>query len=330
MKYLTEEFIGEQVDCEDFGIGTIVEVTNRKVVLAFNDGLVDIELDDIELVEEVEDIDELSKKTLAKYIPAAAKDAVQAGHDAAVSGSDQDFKRGQNRHKGIETAVKKLTREEIEDIDEGHMKELVTKYMDKGHSREEATKKAAAEMKEEVEDLDEVNANQIKKDLDSGMSYDAVIGKHANRATTNTDEIRKVIKQHAWNKRMKKESVELDEARGRPPKAPAPGKKPSAAWVRHLERKDKGEDKEELEALGAQLRKSVSINKPVTFLNGEKKTVDPRHISKFEDHMAARPRTIDKQKFQNDAHASHDAFVKAVTSTVPKPEGGTSSIVKYR
>lgn len=208
MKYLTEEFIGEQVDCEDFGIGTIVEVTNRKVVLAFNDGLVDLDIDDIEMV------------------------------------------------------------------DEGHMKDLVTKYMDKGHSREEAVKKAAAEMKEEVEDL--------------------------------------------------------DEARGRPPKAPAAGKKPSAAWVRHLERKDKGEDKEELEALGAQLRKSVSINKPVTFLNGEKKTVDPRHISKFEDHMAARPRTIDKQKFQNDAHASHDDFVKAVTSPVPKPEGGTSSIVKYR
>lgn len=48
-----------------------------------------------------------------------------------------------------------------------------------------------------------VNANQIKKDLDSGMSHDAVIGKHANRLTTNTDEIRKVIKQHAWDKRVK-------------------------------------------------------------------------------------------------------------------------------
>jgi hypothetical protein len=46
--------------------------------------------------------------------------------------------------------------------------------------------------------------------------------------------------------------------------------------------------------------------------------------------MEARPKTIDKQKFQNDAHASHDAFVKSVTAPVPKPEGGTSSIVKYR
>jgi len=75
---------------------------------------------------------------------------------------------------------------------------------------------SAADLKnsrtEEVEQIDEVNANQIKKDIDSGMSHDAVIGKHANKRTTNTDAIRKVIKQHAWDKRMKKEEVELDEA----------------------------------------------------------------------------------------------------------------------
>ena len=65
---------------------------------------------------------------------------------------------------------------------------------------------------EEAEQIEEVNVNQIKKDLDSGMSHDAVIGKHANKRTTNTDAIRKVIKQHAWDKRMKKEEVEqIDE-----------------------------------------------------------------------------------------------------------------------
>jgi hypothetical protein len=67
--------------------------------------------------------------------------------------------------------------------------------------------------KEEVEQIDEVNEKQIKKDLDSGMSHDAVIGKHANKKLTNTDAIRKVIKQHAFDKRMKKEEVEqVDEA----------------------------------------------------------------------------------------------------------------------
>jgi hypothetical protein len=75
---------------------------------------------------------------------------------------------------------------------------------------------SAADLKnsrtEEVQLIGEVNANQIKKDLDSGMSHDAVIGKHVNKRTTNTDAIRKVIKQHAWDKRMKKEEVEtIDE-----------------------------------------------------------------------------------------------------------------------
>jgi hypothetical protein len=59
-----------------------------------------------------------------------------------------------------------------------------------------------------------VNAKQIKKDLDSGMSVDAVIGKHANKRTTNTDEIRKVIQQHAWEKRMKPDAKEQGVAEG--------------------------------------------------------------------------------------------------------------------
>jgi len=71
---------------------------------------------------------------------------------------------------------------------------------------------ATDESVQEDEQIDEVNANQIKKDLDSGMSHDAVIGKHANKLTTNTDAIRKVIKQHVWDKRMKKEEDEqIDE-----------------------------------------------------------------------------------------------------------------------
>jgi hypothetical protein len=76
---------------------------------------------------------------------------------------------------------------------------------------------AQRELKKMTEsfDLDEaVNEKQIRKDLDSGMSHDVVIGKHANKKTDNTDAIRKVIKQHAWDNRksMKKEEVELDEA----------------------------------------------------------------------------------------------------------------------
>ncbi len=74
---------------------------------------------------------------------------------------------------------------------------------------------AKKKMKEEAELDEAVNEKQIKKDIDSGMSHDAVIGKHANKKLSNTDEIRKVIQRHAWNKRMKKEQVEQIEE-GRP------------------------------------------------------------------------------------------------------------------
>lgn len=66
-------------------------------------------------------------------------------------------------------------------------------------------------VKEEIDEA--VNEKQIRKDLDAGMSHDAVIGKHANKKVSNTVEIRKVIQKHAWDKRMKKEEVELDEVR---------------------------------------------------------------------------------------------------------------------
>lgn len=122
----------------------------------------------------------------------------------------------------------KRENEEVEQIDESlppHLQKLLdksgnidpkkvkkhVKVRGRGKSKVTDVTPKGYGPKEEVEQFDEVNANQIKKDLDSGMSHDAVIGKHANKRATNTDEIRKVIKQHAWNNRMKKEEVEIDE-----------------------------------------------------------------------------------------------------------------------
>ena len=45
---------------------------------------------------------------------------------------------------------------------------------------------------------------KIAKDIDNGMSTDAIIGKHANKRTDNTDEIRKIIKDIKFKERMKK------------------------------------------------------------------------------------------------------------------------------
>ena len=95
-----------------------------------------------------------------------------------------------------------------EEVDTGEHDARKTQPSSKEHQD-----KVFAQHRERVKNLDQdreqdveegVNAKQIKKDLDSGMSYDAVIGKHANKRMANTDEIRRVIQQHAWEKRMKR------------------------------------------------------------------------------------------------------------------------------
>ena len=45
---------------------------------------------------------------------------------------------------------------------------------------------------------------KIAKDIENGMSTDAIIGKHANKRTDNTDEIRKIIKDIKFKERMNK------------------------------------------------------------------------------------------------------------------------------
>ena len=69
----------------------------------------------------------------------------------------------------------------------------------------------AETVKEEVELDEKVNTKAIQKAVDAGKSMDVIVGMFANKRTTNTDEIRKVVKYYMWKKRMKKEEVELDE-----------------------------------------------------------------------------------------------------------------------
>ena len=72
-----------------------------------------------------------------------------------------------------------------------------------------STQRSMASMKKEELELDEkVNEKAIKKAVDDGKSMDVIVGMFANKRTTNTDEIRQVVKDYMWNKRMKKEEVE--------------------------------------------------------------------------------------------------------------------------
>lgn len=58
------------------------------------------------------------------------------------------------------------------------------------------------------ESVNEGMEDKIKKDIIAGMSTDAIIGKYANKRTTNTDEIRKMIQKIKWNMRKNNEDVQ--------------------------------------------------------------------------------------------------------------------------
>ena len=57
------------------------------------------------------------------------------------------------------------------------------------------------------EDVNEDMEDKIKADIKAGKSSDAIIGKYANKRTTNTDAIRKMIQQIKWNMRKNNEDV---------------------------------------------------------------------------------------------------------------------------
>ena len=81
--------------------------------------------------EEVKSIDELSKKTLGSYIPKAAQSAANFAYTAGVGdpggqeiNTDDNHAWAQKRLKGIAKASQKMTKEEVESIDELSKKTL--------------------------------------------------------------------------------------------------------------------------------------------------------------------------------------------------------------
>ena len=338
------------------------------------------------VAEEVEQIDELSRKTMASYIKGAAKDIeynaakrqkfqpwqndkdpdIRAAGRRRVDNADKALDK---RMKGTSMAATKLAKEEAEQIDEiskktlgSYVKKATNQVFSKGvaggaglagNKEDEAAgmknvNKAAKRMqgvnlaasklsghgytkvqaKEDVEltqeEIDFIEATMA--DLEEGIESETIkypvgqrpkgIGWTLKQAGEQTG------KDHSiWQRKVKKvaEEVDLEEGRGRPPK------EGSAAW--HAKQKQAVDD---MPALGVQIRKAASINKPVTFANGESKSITQGHINKFHDHMDARKSTQDKAAFQKRAHKSHEEFVKAVSEPVPGHSKDTGEIVKYK
>ena len=149
--------------------------------------------------EAFEQIDELSKGTMGRYVNKAADrmstQGVTAGLKiAADEKSKKNFDTIAKRQKGIATAVSKLTKEEqdfidaLNDVDMEQIDELSVKTLDQYRSK----------ARKDIIDTDDNNDNRINK-----------------RAKGYMDASKQV------QKKLAKEEVELDEARGRPRKAGA-------------------------------------------------------------------------------------------------------------
>ena len=58
--------------------------------------------------------------------------------------------------------------------------------------------------------MSESMSDNIGKDIEKGLSTDAIIGKYANKRTDNTDDIRKIIQRKKWDMRMKERPVTIN------------------------------------------------------------------------------------------------------------------------
>ena len=285
-----------------------------------------------ELPEEFEQLDELSKATLSSYIKKAASSAANKGMEHGVKKAEADeMDRVMNRHmsfgdkdkvrdimkttsrdvekprekamrrlQGIDRATDRLTKEEVEELDEASSYSTAIKNAEA--SRQRAIKKAAA-------------AYKRHGDMDRAIRDHDLFAKDAGKIKAMCEEV-ELTQEEIDN--IEAILADLEEGRGRPPK------EGSEAWKRR-----QAQAAEDVPALGIQLRKAASINKPVTFANGETKQIHPGHINRFNDHMDARKTSQEKADFQKTANKSHADFVKAVTADIPRRAKDTGEIVKY-
>lgn len=273
--------------------------------------------------EESEQIDELSKDTMGRYINKAADRMSTQGVTAGLKiakdeRSQKNFNTISKRAKGISTAVKKLTKEEqdfIDTLNDADMEQIDELSGATLGSYVAKSRKDEADRREKgIKTRDEIRKQ-------TGLRVGTPIDRKIHSSTTGRPAGQKLaVKKLSGQARVNaKEEFELDEGRGRPPKEGSP------AW--HAKQKQASDD---MVALGMQLRKARSINKKVRFMDNKEHDIHPNHINRFDDHMASRRTSQEKAAFQKQAHKSHADFVKAVSAPVPKAAKDTGEIVKYR
>jgi hypothetical protein len=325
--------------------------------------------------EEAEELDEISKATMGRYIN-KAKDSIDTasyrqGHKEAHGSSSKTLeKKLSKRHKGISTAVNKLTKEESEQIDElskatmgRYINKAATKMGSQGVTaglkiaadekssknfkdmgkREKGIKLAVSKLtKEEQEFIDALNNEMFEEiELEEGqkpyVSHSrGGVGRSAEANVLNSkgETSKTFTKKEHGPDYMKKANAHLkknyNKLMGEESLEMTEGRGRPPKEGSAAWKARQGKADDDMVALGMQLRKAQSINKKVRFMDGKEHDIHQNHITRFNDHMGARRTTQEKDNFQRQAHKSHADFVKAVSAPVPKASKDTGEIVKYR
>jgi len=309
-------------------------------------------------------INEISKGTLGRYIN-KAKDSIdmasyRQGHKEAHGSSSKPLeKKLTKRHKGISTAVSKLTKEESEQIDElskGTMGRYINKAATKMGSqgvtaglkiaadekssknfkdmgkREKGIKLAVNKLtKEEQDFVDSLNDEMFEgmdNDMPKGLEDRSPRGRARNamgRAIAKKE--RNLARAR---KEMNKEETEITEARGRPKKAgakdftihPKTKEKLMHNNPEHMKKiealqKNKVLEKPKVEA-GQHIMNQLSKAKTsmlggstIHFTHGDSKHVSGTHAAKLLSKYAGM-KPNEKEDFQKKIGHSHEQLMKHV------------------
>lgn len=272
--------------------------------------------------EDAEQIDEISKATMGRYIN-RAKDSIdmasyrQGNREARDLGGTLKSleKKLSKRHKGIETAVKKLTKEESENLDE-LSKATMGRYINKAATKM-GSQGVTAGLKIAADEKSSKNFKDMGK-REKGIKL--AVGKLTKEEQDFID---------ALNNDMFEE-VEITEARGRPKKAgakdftihpktkeklmhnnPEHMKKIEALQKNGILPKPKTEASQHIINQLQKAKTSMTGGTTIHFTHGDSKHVSGTHAAKLLDKYAGL-KPNEKEDFQKKIGHSHENLMKHV------------------
>ena len=252
-----------------------------------------------ESVEDVEQIAELSNKTLGSYTKKAADDFQKR---KPKMGYDGQLKKMQNRKVGVNRALDKMYGEEAEGVEEAKVDGVAAGSMDdNGHLC--ATKVFHKEWAEGTP----IFSQHAEPDANGDIAWYDVMFEHGIEKGVSIEDLDVLMSEthERHGKRKMKEDINnlaraalasLEEARGRPRKNPLPA--------------DQSDEPEPRQHIMQQLQRaklSMRGGEHVTFKDGTKHHVSGQHAEKMlAKYSAMKP--AGKEEFQKKIGASHAAF----------------------